>query len=361
MGIPFVADEVLPPGETLLETLEALSLNQAQLATRSGLSAKHINQLVKGAATLSHETALALEKVTGVKARFWNALESNYREHLARLAEEAKLSEEQGWLNAMPVSQLRSEGFVSETRRNPGKLVKELLEFFGVGSIEAWRVSWAEPAASFLQSAAFEAEQGAVAAWLRLGEKAAQDLACSPFDKDALVSRLPQIRALSSKSSTEFWPRVQEICAEVGVALVLVPEITGARASGATRWISPTKAVVQLSNRGKRDDKFWFAFFHELGHVLLHGKREVFLEKNIGDAATRPKQEEEANAFARRLLIPAEHESRLPSLLAEGDVRAFALELGIAPGIVAGRLQRDRNDYRLFTKLFRKFEIVRGH
>jgi len=34
------------------------------------------------------ETALQLERVLGVPASFWNNLEQNYREHLARVKEE---------------------------------------------------------------------------------------------------------------------------------------------------------------------------------------------------------------------------------------------------------------------------------
>jgi len=147
-------------------------------------------------------------------------------------------------------------------------------------------------------------------------------------------------------------------CASAGVAVVVVPEVSGARASGATRWISPNKAIVQLSNRGKRNDKFWFAFFHELGHVLLHGKRDVFVERNIGHDGGRLTQEGEANDFARELLIPSSYSQDLARVKTHADVRGLAQRLGIASGIVAGRIQRERNDYKFGHGLFETFEIV---
>lgn len=59
---------------------------------------------------------------------------------------------------------------------------------------------------------------------------------------------------------------------------MIVPHFSKGRANGATRWISPSKAVIQLSLRYKWEDIFWFTFFHEAGHVVLHQKKQVFVE-----------------------------------------------------------------------------------
>jgi HTH-type transcriptional regulator/antitoxin HigA len=230
-----------------------------------------------------------------------------------------------------------------------------------LSAIESWQQVWAEPAAAFLQSAAFDADAGAVAAWLRLGELEAAGIDCQPFDRAGLRELLPTLRSLTVLEPHLFWPELQRLCATVGIAVVVVAEVPGARASGATRWISPNKAIVQLSNRGKRNDKFWFAFFHEIGHVLLHGKREVFIENKIGYDGGRVRQEAEADDFAGNLLIPQEFLPALDGVRSARDVRELAKRLGIAPAIIAGRIQRDRDDYRfgLNQGLFDKLEIVR--
>src|SRR5690349_17008378 len=90
--IRYEPSEVLPPGETVRETLEALEMTQTQLALRTGLSGKHINQIIQGQSALTHDTAIALERATGVPAQFWNALESQYRDHLSRERERQSLS-----------------------------------------------------------------------------------------------------------------------------------------------------------------------------------------------------------------------------------------------------------------------------
>ena len=360
--VGYIPTEVLAPGETLRETLDALDMSQAQLAQRTGMSTKHVNQILQGQSALTHDTAILLERTTGVPARFWNSLEAQYRDRLAREHERQTLASHHEWLKQMPLAALRRLHIITATARDPGAQLQQVLQFFGVSSIDSWQQVWAEPAAAFLQSAAFDADAGAVAAWLRLGELQAAEINCLPFDRAGLRRLLPTLRSLTVYGPQRFWPELQRLCASVGVAVVVVAEVTGARASGATRWISPNKAIVQLSNRGKRNDKFWFAFFHEIGHVLLHGKREVFVENKIGYDGGRLVQEAEANDFAGNLLIPQEFVPALDGVRTANDVRRLADRLNIAPAIIAGRIQRDRDDYRFGLKqgLFDTFEIVRG-
>lgn len=358
--VPYEPDEVSSPGATLRETLESIPMSQTELALRTGLSIKHVNQLVAGAAALTHETAIKLERATGVPASLWNALEANYRDWLSRSAELKALSADTDWLNRMPIADLRKRGIVTATKRDPARQLREVLTFFGVSSPNSWEEAWAQPTASFLQSSAFTADPGAIAAWLRLGELAATQIETAPYDKAALRNLIPELRVLTVLDPGDFWPEIQKRCAEVGVAVVLVRPVQGAHASGATRWLSPTKAVVQLSARHKRNDHFWFALFHELGHVLLHGKKDVFVEEKLGQGAGRPEEEREANNFASSTLIPTGSTHQLKEVETPSDAIALAQDLGIHPGIVAGRIQHDRGQWAFGVSqgLFTSLEIV---
>ena len=104
--------------------------------------------------------------------------------------------------------------------------------------------------------------------------------------------------------------------------------------------------MVQLSIRGRYHDIFWFTLFHELGHVLLHGRREVFVNFERPKSGTHKGVEEEADQFASDALIPATSYARYLAAVAgnhvsEAGVRAFAEQLGVHPSIVVGRLQHD--------------------
>lgn len=356
---PYRPTEIPAPGETLRETLESLDMSQSKLASRTGLTLKHINQIIQGNAAISPETSLALERVTGVEADFWNSLEARFQDHRVREEEAARLGKHEEWLQRMPLSALRKLGYIHSDKRKAGALLQEALAFFGVGSIEAWEKSWNTPAAAFLQSTAFDADAGAVAAWLRLGELQAKDIDCAPFDRVVLRRVLPALRALTVKQPKEFFPELVALCATAGVCVVLVPEVTGARASGASRFISPSKALIQLSNRGKRNDKFWFALFHELGHLLLHGKKELFVEFTA-PTANISAAEAEANEFASSLLIPKQYEDQLRAIKTPRDAVELAETIGVAPAIVAGRYQRETEDWRFGPTLFQKLEITSG-
>jgi HTH-type transcriptional regulator/antitoxin HigA len=180
---------------------------------------------------------------------------------------------------------------------------------------------------------------GAVAAWLRLGEIAAREVDCAPFDAKILRSSLPQLRAFTSEPPEVFAPKVQAICAACGVAVVFVEEVEGARASGVMRWLAPDKALIQLSFRYRTDDHLWFTFFHEIGHVLMHGKSELWIEDG-GSSGNDPK-EAEADRFSRDLLLPPTVVPDLRTLKSKSAVDTFAQHIGISPGIVVGRLQHD--------------------
>ncbi|MGH3304434.1 MAG: helix-turn-helix domain-containing protein [Streptosporangiaceae bacterium] len=332
-------DYATPPGDTLRDLLEEQGLTQRDLARRAGLSAKHVNRLLQGVVPLSPNVAQRLEHVTGTPARLWNRLEANYRSDLERLRAQRDLAECSGWADDMPVRELVRRGMLPDEPRDNASRVEQLLSFFGVASVEAYQDVYGDMACAFRQSKAYPARPGAVAAWLRLGEIAAQDIRCAPFDKAGLQAALPQLRALTIEADDAYGPKLQEICAANGVAVVFVEEVTGARASGVMRWLTPAKALIQLSFRYRTDDHLWFTFFHEVGHVLRHGKTEVWIEGRA-DADGDPR-EAEADRFARDILIPATDARALGRLTSPSAVREYAAAIGIAPGIVVGRLQHD--------------------
>lgn len=80
-------DSISAPGETLLETLDAIGMSQTELAKRMGRPIKTINEIVQEKAAITAETALQLEQVLRIPASFWLRYEQLYRESLARFAE----------------------------------------------------------------------------------------------------------------------------------------------------------------------------------------------------------------------------------------------------------------------------------
>lgn len=335
----FAPDWVSPPGETISELLQERGLTQADLAARTGTTRKHINDLVRGRAPITSDTALKLETVLGSTATFWLTRESQYREALSRRAKLETLRLQSPWLAELPLPDMCRLGWVRRFSHK-GQQVEECLRFFRVASLSAWREVYEKPLAAYRISGKARTRVGSLAAWIREGERRAEATPCAPFDRDLFRRTLSEARSLTLEADpASFVPRLTADFASCGVAIAFLPAPAACPASGATRWLSPTKAMLLLSLRYKTNDHLWFTFFHEAAHLLLHGKKLLFLE---GQGIISDQLEPQADRFARDFLIHQDQTARLKSLgYSKEAVIAFAHDIGIAPGIVVGRLQKE--------------------
>ena len=337
-------DWAVPPGEILLEALQDRGMSQSELARRMARPVKTINEIINGKAAITSETAIQLERTLGISARFWTGVEASYRDSLAQEEAQRELEANVAWIDDFPIADLIKR---KQLRRGSSKAetLANLLSYLGLSSPAAFDRQWLGSAVAFRSSPTFLASPKAVAAWLRWGEREAGNVNAPAFDAQRFRQVLQEIRPLTRREPfMQIFERVKAMCATAGVILVLVPELAGTHLNGATRWFG-NNAVIQLSNRHKSDDQFWFTFFHEAGHLLLGSRRQDFLDPAESKAGeTDGSDEEEANQFARDVLLPlAEYEA----FVQVGDfsataIRTFAEHQAIAPGIVVGRLQRDQ-------------------
>lgn len=330
-------DFAVPPGDTLRETIEHLGIDQRELADRTGLTPKTLNEIIQGKAPLTHQTAVLLERVTNVPARIWNNLEAVYREQLARLEARSQVADDVEWLKRIPTKELIRRGYLEECDDKIAMLVRTLA-FFRVATVAAWHEGWSDTRFAFRKSEHASTLDGRLAAWLQIAEFEAEKVEVAPYNKSHFQKAVEDIRSLTTLSPREFVPKMIELCREAGVALCLVPEIPGGKISGAVKWLTHSKAMIALNLRGKKSDLFWFTFFHEAGHILHDSKKETFVDVSY----TEDPREQAANNFAKRLLIPKRFDSVLPTLRNEQSIRQFAAEVDLDPGIVVGRLQHEK-------------------
>ena len=354
----FDPDYVVPPGATLLETIDSLGLTQKELAQRMGRPLKTINEIIKGIAAITAETALQLEKVTGIPASFWNNAEANYQERLARLKEAEAFQQQTDWLKRFSYTKMSALKLVPDTSKEEER-VSNLLNFFGVAGPNQWENTYTELRGAARESNTTKSALGDLSAWLRTGEIMAQRQQCEVYSSVQFKQALKEVRVLTRKNPVEAWPRVVDLCASAGVAVVLVPELPKTHVFGFTRWLTPNKALIQLSLRYKTDDMLWFTFFHEAAHILLHGKKDVFIEFRGVDN----EKEQQANQWAANFLIKPQDWltflKNLPTRPSQSAIKKFARSHEIADGIVLGRLQHreKRVGPNQYNELKHKLEI----
>ena len=332
-------DYAVPPGWILEEHLEARNLSQAEFAKRCGRSAKLISEIISGKAPVEPDTAIQFQKVLGMDAGIWLGIESDYRLHLAKEREKSDAADSAGWLSRFPVRELVKRGVIDNPESDADALLK-ILSFFGVGSVKAWMDKFGSASVAYRHSPSFSSDEVALATWLRLGEIAAEKQECTDYREVEFKKSLVEIRGLTREPIEESGSKTQHLCNQSGVALVFVKPLPDTALSGAARWLTPRKALIQLSLRHKSDDQLWFSFFHEAAHIILHSKKGVFIDgRNGGDDKT----EVEANDWASRILVPQSDWEHFVDTPPRGnqDVLAFANRQGIAPGIVVGRLQHE--------------------
>lgn len=331
---------LVPPGFSMKEDMDNIGLSQVEFAKRMDCSTKHVHKLIKGEASITTDTALKLEKVLSYPSSFWLNAESHYRGALAKENEKILLEKDQNWLKKIPLKSMIDFGWIDKYKNKSEQLI-ECLKFYGVANIKAFETQSQNYQVAFKSSDKFEKNNIAIQTWLRKGEIEAEKIICKPFDKKNIQNILSNLRALTLiVNADDFLPKLTDLCAECGIAVVFAPTPTKCPMSGATKWISPDKALLLLSLRHKTNDHLWFAFFHEIAHILKH-KKQLFLEGKK-EFSNDEKLENEADKFASDLLIPADKNSQLKELKTAKSIKKFAKEIGIHEGIVVGRLQHKK-------------------
>jgi len=122
--------------------------------------------------------------------------------------------------------------------------------------------------------------------------------------------------------------------------------------NGATKWLTPNKVMILLCLRGKGEDKFWFSFFHEAGHVLNDSKKDLL----INDGSQSDPREKRANDFAAEFLIPSKYNDAIRRIRSKAEIVQMADRLEISPGIIAGRYQFLTENWSYFKDLIRALE-----
>jgi Zn-dependent peptidase ImmA (M78 family) len=137
--------------------------------------------------------------------------------------------------------------------------------------------------------------------------------------------------------------RLRAILADHGVVVLVLPELPGARVSGASYWLDENMAVAQLSWRYRSDDQFWFSVFHEIGHIVMDRRGRLQVEDVFDGREERLHSEEAVDTFARDALVPRDAYDHFINAgrFDRRSVSAFASSLDISAGIVVGRLQHD--------------------
>ncbi|MCX6325009.1 MAG: ImmA/IrrE family metallo-endopeptidase [Sphingobacteriales bacterium] len=334
---------VFHPGETLAEKLDEMEMGPKEFALRTGKPEKTIIAVLKGESSITPDMAVLFENVTKIPAHYWMNHQRGYDEFMAREKRQAVIQEAVVWAKRFPLAELIRKGWLPK-RDSIQEKTMEMLTFFGFSNHTAWEDYYfnQQLKVAFRISLANTKEPYAISAWLRKGELQAAELQAMVYSEKKFKEALPELKRIMAIHPEGFFMQLQAICLEAGVKVVHTPCISKAPISGSTRWLNDTP-FIQLTGRYNRSDSFWFTFFHEAGHILLHGKKDIFLE-NLDYNDKDMKKEKEADAFACKWTLTEDEEAEIVAAakLSKELIRDFAKQFKTHPAIIMGRLQHKK-------------------
>jgi addiction module HigA family antidote len=337
----FRPDIVFHPGETLADKLEELKMGPKEFAVRTGKPEKTIIAIIKGDSSLTSEMAVLFESVLKIPADFWLKKQFRYDEYKAREKRTLAIEEAKDWATCFPYADMVKCGWLHAQSKAEEK-VAELFHFFGVSSPNAWKDYFfnQQLKIAFRISLAHTKEPYAISAWIRQGEIQASQLKCGEYAETEFKKALKEIKTIMAKQPDGFFEQLQKQCLACGVKVVYTPCIKKAPLSGATRWID-NNPLIQLTGRYKQNDRFWFSFFHEAGHILLHGKKDIFLE-DIEYSEADLHKESEANEFAVEWTFSKEQENEVleSEPITIERIQKFAKKFNTHPALIIGRFHK---------------------
>ena len=337
-----VTDYFVPTSELIKERLEIYNISQKELAIRLGLSEKHISELLNNKVLLTMEMAMALEKVINLKYEILMGYEIKYRGYLEKKKELEKLNNENldEICEKFQVDFMRKKKWLELPERSTkAEKVYELLKFFGVKNIENILSVYSSRVYEYsFKEDGYKIEPLLV--WIRKCELEARKQNVNEYNKEKFENSLNEIKDLIKKDDIDIFKEIKRICNDNGVYFVMEEAVPNSKVRGAFTWIGENP-LIQISLRYCTNDHFWFAFFHEIGHLMLHAKKS----KNFIDVekVENKEMELEADKYSRNMILD---DNIYMNFLKENNytkekIIRFAKNNNIHPGIVVGRLQHD--------------------
>ena len=336
------------PGVTLREKLEELQITPKEFAIRTGKPIKTISNVLNGKSSITPEMAVQFEKVLNIPASFWMAKQANYYEYVAREKEKEELTESIEWSKKFPYNDLAKLGYVAFTKDAKEK-AENLLSFFNISKSKAWEEIYINQQVPVFFRISLKKSKNphSLSAFLRIGEIEASKIVAPSFKKAKLREILKNLKDIMYKESRNFLEEIKEYSLSAGVKIIFTPGLPNTAINGVVRWLNDNP-VIQITDRFKRYDIFWFSLFHEFGHILLHSnKKDIFLEE-IENTKSKPKEEVEADKFAEEFLLSHKNYTKIidelnslpdknPSKILN-IIKDYAEVLNIHKDIIIGRI-----------------------
>lgn len=341
------------PGYYIKEIVDESGLTQEDFAKRLDTTPKNLSLLIRGEQSLSIDIAMKLSRMIGTSVTYWLNLQNAYDTLIAEFKSDKELVEERKVFEYFDYKFFRENYGLPDWPRQKDKQIEEVRKFLNVATLTVF--ARRDMAVNFRSSTEHltEANTAKANAMVQIATNIALRAQAPRFNKKKFEEKVTYALTLT-QNHKEFYPLIRDAFLEAGVIFVIMPNIAGSKTNGATKKVG-NNIMLMVNDRRLNADSFWFTLFHEIGHIM-NGDYGISFEKESGE------QEEAANRFAEDSLIPKTY---YQEFIKQGEfdlqaIKKFANKINRDPGIVLGRLQKDKkidyNDYTMNT-LRHKYKV----
>lgn len=288
------------PGYYIKDMIEAEGMSQDELAKRLQTSSKNISDLLKGKINLTDEMALRLSIVFGTSVSMWLNLNQGFIKEKLEIERRMQEDAECELAKEIDYSFWVDLNVVEPMRKTSGK-VRELQRYFRISSLEVLKkrdfLVQYNTTADIKDKDVLNAN-----AWVQTAINIGNQIDTKKFDKKKLATILPEIRKMALQNPKEFQGKLKEMFAECGIAFVMLPNLKCCNINGAVKWLNKEKALLAMNDVEVLDEKFWFALFHEIGHVMQQRLKALIVRENkeiLEKDGLLIRLEKEADQFAK--------------------------------------------------------------
>lgn len=349
-------DFIIHPGETIKEVLEEKQMNQEELAIRTGFSPKHVSEVVNGKKGISPSFAKSLEYVLGIPASFWINLQGIYDKEMLEYKEQEEIDESEIKI-VKELKKLIKYAEELDIMSKTKDVISQILELRNICNVKnlTYINNLVTSQIAFRKSQTIETNIYVLYVWLRICEIIAQKNSIEKeYNEKKLKDNIINIKRCMFLEINDAVEELKKIFAECGIIFQVVKNFTGAPVQGFIKN-NNNKMILSMTIRRAFADEFWFTLFHEIGH-LLNG--DIVSSQFIDYTDSKSDMEDKANEFAKKTLINEEEYNDFLSKnnLTEEEIIKFAQKQEVKPFIVVGRIQKEKNDYKMFYNLKTRYK-----
>lgn len=343
------------PSYYIKEIIDSMGITQEDFAKRLGTTPKNLSILLKGEQELSLELAMRLSRMLDTSIDYWLNLQRKYDALVAEFKSEEELHREREVFKLIEYKYFREHFKLPDLPRKIDEQIAQVRALLKVSSLCVLLKE--DLAVNYRSYTSLLSESNIVNAniMVQLAINRAIEIDAPKYDKKLFLESVEYALTLTSHHD-EFLPLLQERFRESGVILVVLPNLKNSGINGATKKIG-NKILLMVNDRRGYADTFWFSLFHEIGHILNN-------DYGISFDGHNDEAEELADVYAQNALIPQEKYSafiRKNCSFNETIILEFAKEISRDPGIVLGRLQKDKivpySNKALSEKLKTKYNV----